>query len=193
MCPSKPAQHRTILAVDVAGFCAGHRTDADREVVRAGLYRAVRASFARSGVGWSSCEHEDRGDGMFALVPPDIPKCRLTAQLPTQLLRMLRTHNSKHCTAGQIRLRMVVHAGEIRHDGHGVIGSALNLAFRLLNADVARAALAAAPGPLVVATSDWFFTNVVRHCHASMPADYRRVPLTVKETAAVAWLRLPST
>jgi hypothetical protein len=180
------------MAVDVADFCAGHRTDADREVVRAGLYRAVRTSFARSGIGWSSCEHEDRGDGMFALVPPDIPKCRLTAQLPMQLLRMLRTHNSRHSTAARIELRMVVHAGEIRHDGHGVIGSALNLAFRLLNADVARTALASVSGPLVVVTSDWFFTNVVRHCPASMPSDYRRVALTVKETAAVTWIRPPS-
>ncbi len=57
---------------------------------------------------------------------------------------------------------MALHAGEVCYDEHGVTAASINLAFRLLEADPLRAALAMlAQGVLAVITSAWFFEEVV--------------------------------
>ena len=45
--------------------------------MRSGLYGSLRAAFVRSGIPWDLCYHEDRGDGVLILVPPEVPKSRL--------------------------------------------------------------------------------------------------------------------
>src|SRR2546423_1602807 len=70
--PAGPLNH-TIFATDVAGFGDPMRTDVDRHVVRAQLYRILHESFAAAGVPWSACIHEDRGDGTLTAAPPNIP------------------------------------------------------------------------------------------------------------------------
>ncbi len=129
------AVHRTIVVVDVEGFGDQARTDPDQVAVRAGLYRAMREAFGRAGIRWRDCRCEDRGDGLFVLVPAEAPKGLLVEALPQALLTGLRVHNERHPAAQRIRLRMALHAGEVRYDGHGVTGAAVNLAFRLLDAD----------------------------------------------------------
>lgn len=90
-----------------------------------------------------------------------------------------------------MRLRMALHAGEVQYDDHGVASSSLNLAFRLIDAQPLKAALAASPGVLALITSDWFFEDVVRHTPGAAPATYRRVKVAEKETSTIAWITLP--
>ena len=65
-----PAMHRAILGVDIEGFADRRRTNPDQIFMREGLYGCLRAAFARSGISWTACYHEDRGDGALILVPP---------------------------------------------------------------------------------------------------------------------------
>lgn len=74
MAESSSAVHRTIMAVDVEGFGAAARSDRHQVVVRAGTYRALRRAFEQAGIPWQRCDWEDRGDGVFLLVPPDVAK-----------------------------------------------------------------------------------------------------------------------
>jgi hypothetical protein len=104
------AVHRTIVVVDVEGF--GGRTNPDQVAVRDGLYRAMQDAFGRAGIPWDTCGHEDRGDGVFVLVPAEVPKALLAESLPPALVTALRTHNGEHPRAERIRLRMALHAGE---------------------------------------------------------------------------------
>ena len=55
--------HRTIVAVDVAGFGNRLRTNRNQVAIRGGLYRAMRAAFDQAGIPWSDRDHEDRGEG----------------------------------------------------------------------------------------------------------------------------------
>jgi hypothetical protein len=55
----------TIFYTDVAGFSASCRTEADRQLVRTRLYELVAGAFEDSGVSWTACYHEDRGDGVL--------------------------------------------------------------------------------------------------------------------------------
>lgn len=95
---------------------------------------------------------EDRGDGVFILIPSAVPKVR-------------------------IRLRIALHAGEVHYDSHGVAGMAITHAFRLVDQPMFKAALADSAGLLGVIVSEWFYDEVVRHYPAAEPDSYCRVPL----------------
>jgi len=185
------AVHRIILVVDVEGFGDHRRTNNDQITVRAGLYEALRQAFRVAGIPWGECEHEDRGDGALILAPAEMTKGPFVEDLPGALVDALQAHNQQHLPAEQVRLRMALHAGEINYDDHGVTGAAINLTFRLLDAEPLKAELAGSPGLLAVITSSWFFDEVVRHSRVCDIAAYRSVSVAVKETTATAWIHLP--
>lgn len=183
--------HRSIVCVDVENFCDARRTDPDQAAVRAGMYGALRRALAASGVSWDNCYREDRGDGVLVLVPPAVPKSHLVTGFPPELAAALTVHNRAHGPQARIRLRAALHAGEIRFDDHGVVGRSINLAFRLLEADAVKSALRGSRGVLALIASDWFFHEVIRQEPAAAPEAYNAVRITVKETVAEAWIRLP--
>jgi hypothetical protein len=185
------AVHRSIVVVDVEGFSDARRTNPNQVAIRNGLYRAMRAAFDHTGIPWADCGHEDRGDGVFVLIPAEVPKGLLVELLPSALVRALHRHNSTHQDQERIRLRMALHAGEVSYDSHGATATAVNLAFRLLDASALKAALAASSGVLAVIASSWFFHEVVRHSPACDAAEYRPVRAAVKETSAIGWIHLP--
>jgi tetratricopeptide (TPR) repeat protein len=175
--------------VDVAGFGDPARTDRDRLAVRGALYRTLIEAFAGAGVEWSGCYHEDRGDGVLVLIPATVAKSVLVESLPPLLEGGLAAHNGSHGREQRIRLRMALHAGEVSDDGHGVVGTAVNHAFRLLDAEPFKEAFAGSGGVLAVITSSWFYEEVVRH--SDVRDAYSSIAVSAKETKTVAWARLP--
>ncbi|TDD69610.1 tetratricopeptide repeat protein, partial [Actinomadura rubrisoli] len=161
--------------------------------VRAGLYQALYQAFTESGIPWESCYREDRGDGALILVPPSIPKERLAGPLPLRLATLLERHNRQAGHGARIRLRAAVHAGEVHHDDHGVAGTAINTAFRLLDAGPLKHALRRSSGTLALIASDWFYREVVWQSPTCNSDAYRPVPVAVKEMQTKAWIRLPGT
>ena len=184
------AVHRTIVAVDIEGFGDRCRTNRNQVAVRDGLYRAMREAFGQAGIPWADRDHEDRGDGIFILVGPEVPKSVFAESLPAALVSALGLHNDTHPDPERIRLRMALHAGEVHLDEHGATAASVNLAFRLLECGPVKAALAASAGVLAVITSSWFFEEVVRHSAAGA-AEYRPVAVAVKETTTTGWICLP--
>jgi hypothetical protein len=185
-----PAMHHTILGVDVEGY-GSRRANLDQLRVRDGLYSCLRVAFARSEIPWDACYYEDRGDGAVFLIPPQIPKEFLVSRFVQEFCAALRLHNDKDESGAGIRARLVVHAGEVHRDSYGVAGSAINFAFRLLEAVPLKQALANSSGVLAVIVSPWFFNEVIQHVPDSEPASYRQVWVSVKETETIAWIRRP--
>jgi tetratricopeptide (TPR) repeat protein len=185
------AMHRSILCVDVENFSDRRRTDLDQTRVRKGLYDALRAASSKSQVRWDQCYCEDRGDGALVLIPPEFPKSDLVTIFPRALAAALDRHNRAHGPLARIKLRAALHAGEVRHDAHGVIGRPIILAFRLLDAEAVKLALRRSSGVLALVASDWFFDEVVRHEPAAAPEAYQAVQITAKETTTRAWVCLP--
>jgi class 3 adenylate cyclase len=183
------AVHRTIVVVDVVGFGDQCRTNAHQVTVRDGMYQMMSEAFDRAGISWDDCDCEDRGDGVLVLVPAEVPKGLLVESLPFALMTALRGHNGAHLGPEQIRLRMALHAGEVRYDQHGVTGMAVNLAFRLLEAAPLKQALASSLGVLAVITSSWFYAEVARQ--TPVAGEYHCVDVAVKETTTIAWICLP--
>lgn len=142
------AVHRSLFLVDVEKFGDQSRTNAHQVAVRDGLFRSLRWSFARSGVPWERCRCEDRGDGALVLIPPDVPKNLLAGPLPLELVAALEKHNAACEFQARMRLRAVLHAGEVHLDEYGAAGAAIYLAFRLLESAALRSVLAGSPDAL---------------------------------------------
>src|SRR5690348_9269275 len=128
MAYSRQPGHRTILVVDVEGFgSTTRRANPIQEAVRAGLYQVLRHAFDGANISWEDCYREDRGDGMLVLVAPQISKAPFVESLPQRLISALVRHNKSASRPEEcIRLRMALHAGEIKHDSHGVTAPSIN-------------------------------------------------------------------
>ncbi|HEU5470525.1 MAG TPA: hypothetical protein VFV67_07715 [Actinophytocola sp.] len=183
--------HRTIVAVDVAGFTNPMRTLVHQTAVHEGLYEVLNQAFTEAGVNLGKCRVEDRGDGALILLPPDIPKSLLVDRLPDRLVAGLRRYNAVHSAAATVALRLVLHAGEVHQNAHGSVGPAINLAFRILDASDAKNALNMSNSVLAVIASDQFYRDVIVQDPGTAPDTYRRILVLVKETSTLAWLRLP--
>lgn len=193
MAYSRQPGHRTILVVDVEGFGSDERQrNPIQEAVREGLYQALRWALNAANVSWEDCYHEDRGDGVLILVAPQVSKAPFVELLPQMLVKALLQYNDTASRPEEcIRLRMALHAGEIKHDPHGVTGPSIIRTFRLIEAPALKAALAQSPGVLAVIVSDWFFEEVVQNSSIDDPTRYQRSTVKVKETTTRAWICLP--
>lgn len=186
------ALHRTIMAVDVAGYNNPSRTMAHLREVHDGLWRVLRTSFAETGIPWDVCFVENTGDGAMILLPPEVGKADLVAELPARMHAELRRHNHVHAAQARIDLRLALHAGEVAKGSHGSISKAVSATFRLLEAPAAKAAQKESAADLALITSELLYEDVVRQDPAAEPQAYRRIEVKVKpgEHAAWAWLRL---
>jgi hypothetical protein len=139
---------RIIVALDIERSTS--RADPVKGELRIMLYELFDAALRSAGI---YPEHrdpfEDRGDGLLALIHTgrQIPLNRVAEKLA----RLLADYNAG--TRRQLRVRMVVNEGEVNYDGHGCFGTALDTAFRLLDAPEGKQALAGAPGPLMLVVS----------------------------------------
>ena len=179
-----------IVMVDIERF--GERPDVVQAELRRSMYEIIGAAMAEIGVDWGGCHREDRGDGVIVLLPGTGPVAVLGA-LVREVDVALRERARSHTPLYAIRLRMVVHTGFIWHDGAGWVGTAVNLAARLIDAEPSRAALRVNPDArMMLIVSDELYRGVVAQGHPSIDArSFREVRVQAKETDTRAWIRVP--
>jgi hypothetical protein len=158
--------YRSILAVDLEG--STKRTNPAKGVLRRGLYQLMEHALAATGITGQHLEQPtDRGDGMLILIRPhdDVPKTALLGRLIPAMTTLLAQHNATVPDPSlRMRLRTVVHAGEIHQDDWGFYGEELDVAFRLLDSPAVKRALGSAhTSSLVLVISDEIFRAIVRH------------------------------
>ena len=189
---SAEPEHRSILAVDIEGYSRGDRTNLVRLALRRRLRELLVGALGQAGAGADQYRLADTGDGFLVTVSSEVPKPRLLDPLLGWLARELAAGNRLAAPPARMRLRVAVHAGEVLHDPHPLVGHPVILVSRLLDAPALRAALASSGAPLAVIVSDWVYQEVVSHRYGSIdPAAYRRVRVTVKETDTYGWLYVP--
>jgi|SRR5580693_8395926 hypothetical protein len=181
-----------VFAVDIAGFTRPDRDDDIRLFLREELYRILERAFDRSGVPWTSCFHEDRGDGVLVVVPPEFAANGIIDPLPERLRSLIRRHNHVTRDAAQMQLRAAAHLGPVDHDGYGFVGTDVDFLFRMLEARPLRDALTSTGADLVLIISDYVYRNIVsRHPSLVSPAAFRLVRFQVKYTKTAAWIYDP--
>jgi hypothetical protein len=120
-----------------------------------------------------------------------VPKTALLDTVVPTLSALLGKHNARHPERA-FRLRAVVHAGEVTYDQNGCFGEALDVAFRLLDADPVKKALGATQAPLVLVVSDDVHRSVVRHGYDGIdPNAFNRFPMPRAEGLVRAgWIQV---
>jgi class 3 adenylate cyclase len=168
--PSACPVYRSIVAVDLEG--STKRTNTVKGELRRVMYALLDQALRAAGIGPGHLEDlVDRGDGVLILVRPhdDVPKTMLLGRLMPVLAALLAEHNAQVARPElELRLRAVVHAGEVHYDGRGFYGDDLDVAFRLLDAAAVKRALReATSSPLVLVVSEEISTAIVRHGYVS--------------------------
>jgi hypothetical protein len=161
--------HRSILVVDLENSTAALRTNPVKEELRGQIYGLLRESMAETGVEDRWCDPlEDRGDGVLALIQPvdELPKTHLLSRLIPALTHRLVDYN--RCVplglpGHRMRMRAVLHAGEVHRDENGPFGEAVDLACRLLDSPKVKRCLRLASSPLVLAVSEDIYWGIVKH------------------------------
>jgi hypothetical protein len=192
--PPVDGQMCVLFAVDIVGFTRPDRDDEIRFYLHDQLYKFLQKAFDDSGIPWADCFCEDRGDGALIVVPPGIAGKGIIDPLPERLRSLIRRHNHLSCAAADIQLRAAAHIGPVDHDGHGFVGSDINLLFRMLEARLFKRAIAATGAELALIVSDYMYRNLVcRYPSLVSPDAFRTVRFQAKQTRARAWTYLPGT
>jgi hypothetical protein len=161
-------QYRSIVALDIERSTS--RPNPVKGELRNKTYELFEVALRRAGVG--KRHHDrfiDRGDGILALIHPvdQVPKAILLNRAVPVLNQLLSEYNAglprDSQPQRQLRMRVVVHAGEVHYDANGCYGEALDVAFRLLDAASVKRALREIVDPLILVVSEDIYSSVVRH------------------------------
>jgi hypothetical protein len=166
--PAGLPHYRAILALDIESSTS--RPNSVKAELRSKTYELFEVALRRSGISTSHRDKFiDRGDGILALIHPvdQVPKALLLNRAVPVLSRLLADYNASLPRFGyperQLRIRVVVHAGEVHYDANGCFGEALDVAFRLLDAVRVKRALRETADPLILVVSGDIYNSVVRH------------------------------
>jgi class 3 adenylate cyclase len=190
--------YRAIVALDIERSTS--RPNPIKGELRNKTYELFEAALRKAGI--NSCHHDrfvDRGDGILALIHPvdQAPKALLLNCAVPALSRLLADYNAslpqRSQQQRQLRVRVVMHAGEVHYDAYGCFGEALDVAFRLLDAARVKRALRERADPLILVVSGDIYNSVVRHGYDGIDQETFR-PLVRVQVAGrryPGWIHLP--
>ena len=116
----------------------------------------------------------------------------LIDSLPERLCTLIRRHNRFAIEPARIQLRAAAHIGPVHHDGHSLVGTDVNLLFRMLEGRPLKRALAASGAELAMAVSDYVYHSLVcRYPSLVSPDAFQAMRFQVKHTRTKAWTYLP--
>src|SRR6185437_15587630 len=191
-------RHRAVVALDIERSTS--RPDPVKAELRSTLYEVFDAALLDAGIRRQYRDRfVDRGDGILALIHPvdQAPTAALLKTAVPALSRLLSDYNASLPRASraqrQLRIRAVVHAGEVNYDANGCFGEALDVAFRLLDAARVKQTLQTAGDPLILVVSEDIYRSVVRHGYDGIDRDAFRpmVRVQVGGSRHCGWVRLP--
>jgi hypothetical protein len=185
--PAGPARRRAIVGLDIEQSTS--RPDPVKAEFRIMLYELFEAALRSADIGPGRDPFMDRGDGLLALMDLAEQIPLLSHAIPA-FGRLLAGYNASLPPQRRLRVRVVVHAGEVRDDDNGWFGEALDIACRLLDAPAAKLALKAAPGPLLLVVSDDTYTSVTDHGQAGGDAFRRLFTVQVAGREHPGWVKL---
>ena len=191
-------RHRAIIGLDIEQSTS--RTDTVKAEFRRKIYELFDTALRSAGIQRRHRDRfVDRGDGVLALIHPvdQAPKAVLLGRVVPVLSQLLADRNAglprASRTQRMLRVRVVVHAGEVAYDANGCFGEALDVAFRLLDAARVKQTLQTAGDPLILVVSEDIYRSVVRHGYDGIDRDAFRpmVRVQVGGSRHCGWVQLP--
>jgi hypothetical protein len=191
--------HRVIVAVDIERSTS--RPDPVKAELRDTIYELFDAALGSAGIRPRYRDQLiDRGDGFLALIRPvdQVPKALVLNRVIPALHQLLADHNAglprAEKSLRQLRVRVVMHAGEVHYDKNGCFGEALDVAFRLLDAARVKRMLREAVAPLILIVSESIYGSVVRHGYDGIDQHAFRqlVGVRIADRRHLGWIQVPA-
>ena len=192
--------YRAIVALDIERSTS--RPDPVKAELRNKTYELFDAALYSAGIHKRHRDrYIDRGDGLLALIHPvdQAPKALLLNRVVPVLSSLLADYNASlpHPSRlqRQLRVRVVIHAGDVRYDANGCFGEALDVAFRLLDAGPVKRALRETADPLILVISGDVYSSVVRHGYYGIDqrAFHPLVHVQIAGRRYPGWIHIPGT
>ncbi|GAA2503467.1 hypothetical protein [Streptomyces gobitricini] len=182
---------RTILLLDIEKY--SDRDDVEQAYLRRMLYGISDSVLDSAAIDETLRLRADRGDSVMELIDANASVTSLLRALLTDVPVQLRAVNRMASSSAQIRLRAVLATGYVAVDElDGWVGSDLNHACRLLDAEELRAALRERHDDFALCVSEGVHSGIVRHGHPGVPAeDFHPITVTSKNGPLRAWLHGP--
>ena len=178
----------TVILTDVVGFGAEYRRDLDRTIIREKHLEMMRLTL---GPLWGSCFHQDRGDGILLIVPPQVTTTRVMSCINRELPDRLRLHNRTFADSARIDLRVAANVGPVTDDDLGYTGESIIRTSRLVESPAFKEAMADTGAALGIMVSPFVYeTAIGRVADFVYAAEYEQVAVANKEFAGLAWMRL---
>ncbi|MFI2209039.1 hypothetical protein [Streptomyces sp. NPDC020141] len=183
--------HRVILLLDIEKY--SDRDDVEQAYLRRMLYDVTDQVLEAAGIDETLRIRADRGDSVMELIDANASPTALLRAVLTEIPVQLRMVNRMASRSAQIRLRTVVADGYVAVDGYnGWVGSDLNHACRLLDAQLLRDALRERTDDFALCVSQSVHSGIVRHDHPGIPRDrFHAVTVGSKNGPLNAWLYGP--
>ena len=193
--PARWRCRRAIIALDIERSTS--RPDPVKAEFRVMLYELFDAALRSAEI---DLRHHDqfidRGDGLLALIqlPGQATAAALVNQVVPALNRLLTSYNASLPPPRQLRVRIVVHEGDVHYDANGCFGKALDVAFRLLDAPSVKMALKTTRAPLLLVVSSDVYRSVTRHGHhGTSQADFHcLVSVDIAGKLHPGWIQIPA-
>ncbi|MEV2260339.1 hypothetical protein OG473_15455 [Streptomyces anulatus] len=181
----------TILLLDIEKY--SDRDDVEQSYLRRMLFDLTDHALLAAGIEETLRRRADRGDSVMELIDSNASLTALLRTLLTVVPAELRARNRLASSSARMRLRGVVATGYVAVDREdGWVGSDLNHACRLLDAEVLRQALRESPGDFVLCVSEPVYLGVVQHNHPGVAAEeFHAVTVDSKNGALPARLHRP--
>jgi len=193
--PLRPSRRRVIVALDIEGSTS--RLDPVKAELRTMLYELFDAALRSAGVSARRRDQfTDRGDGLLALIDPADQTLLFNLVIPV-FSQLLAGYNASLPDPGgqdrQLRVRVVMHTGNVHDDDNGCFGEALDIAFRLLDAPRVKTALKAAQGPVLLVVSGDIHSLVAPYYRSATARTASR-PVTVQVAGREyqGWIHIPA-
>jgi hypothetical protein len=192
--PTGPV-HRSIIVLDLEESTM--RTNPVKGELRRVMYDLLGRSLKAVAITGNRLEQlTDRGDGVLVLIKPhdEVPKSVLLDRLVPLLATLLAEYNAQAVhPALRMRLRAVMHAGEVHLDGRGCYGEAIDIAIRLLDSPKVKKTLKQAAAPLVLVISDEIYSGIVSHGYVDANTYFPLVRVRVGKRRHRGWVHIPAT
>jgi class 3 adenylate cyclase len=191
-------RYRAIVALDIERSTS--RPDPIKGELRNKTYELFEVALRTAGIDKRHRDRFiDRGDGLLALIHPvdRAPKALVLNRVVPFLSRILAEYNAGLSRPSQperqLRIRVVMHAGEVHYDANGCFGEALDVAFRLLDAARVKRALRERADPLVLVVSGDIHSSVVRHGYDGIDCEafHQLVRVQVAGKRYLGWIQMP--
>jgi hypothetical protein len=186
--------YRSIIVLDLEESTM--RTNPVKGELRRVMYDLLGRSLEAVAITGNRLESlTDRGDGILVLIKPhdEVPKTVLLDRLIPLLATLLVEYNAQAVhPALRMRLRVVIHAGEVHLDRRGFYGEAIDVAVRLLDSPRVKKALKQAAAPLVLVISNEIYSGIVCQGYVDASAYHPLVRVGVGKRRHRGWVHIPS-